>query len=86
MKRFFAFWVVSIVMGVLLGLVIGVVDSLFAEVYVESWRSPLYGCCYSPRYLPALTYSFFGLVMAAPGYLIFRIVVGSLKIVFGKNP
>jgi hypothetical protein len=90
MKRFLAFGVVTLILGSLLALIPALIDSVFATESTSysgypCWLGPIINECYSNRWEPLLIYplaTFFALI---PGYLAFRAVVGSFKVVFGRS-
>lgn len=87
MKRFLAYWVVSLVLAAMSGWLVGAIEYLMAPTVEAGWRpgtcldTVLGGCIFDPIdifYLYPL--SAFGMMIVA--YPIFRAVVGSFKVVF----
>jgi len=90
MKRFLALWVVTIIFGALAGFVLSIIDYLFAEIGQTSsgytcWYSIIHSECYSDRITFLGAYPYFSLLITVPGYILIRTVVGSFKVVFGKD-
>jgi hypothetical protein len=94
-KKFFAYYIVSLVFSLLLGVIVAGVDYFFGEFITKTRSYPfkstyecldtlLSGCVSNPvemfGYYPL---SAFGMMILA--YPIFRAVVGSFKIVFIKT-
>ena len=88
MKRFFAFWIVSLVFAPVAGLVVGAVEYFTAQTiektYGQCLDTLLGGCVYDPIDVFGMyPLSAFGMMIVA--YPIIRAVVGSFKIVFSKQ-
>jgi|TARA_B110000902_G_C14078055_1_gene501959 hypothetical protein len=71
MKRFFAFWIVSLVFAAIAGFLFGLIDYYTGAtgqvLFKELGLYPLF--------------AFFGMIVVYPVY---RAIVGSFKIVFGR--
>ena len=88
MKRFFAFWIVSLVFAALAGLFVGLIDYVSASVVEDRaglcHRTFFAGCFYDPLAIFGM-YSLSAIGMMMVAYPIFRAVIGSFRIVFGVN-
>ncbi|NRA53023.1 MAG: hypothetical protein HRU23_02660 [Gammaproteobacteria bacterium] len=88
MKKFFAYWIISLVFSLLVGLITAGIDYLFGTLkegyYGECLDTLLGGCFSEPTdMLGIYPASAFGMMILA--YPIFRAVIGSFKTVFSKN-
>lgn len=92
MKRFFALWVVSLVIAGIAGLVVGLIEYLTASIVEKSnsygtWScaDTLLGGCVSDPVNIFVFYplSAFGMMIFA--YPVFRAIVGSFKVVFSSK-
>jgi hypothetical protein len=89
-KRFFAFWIVTLVIGSLVALIPGFIDSFFATEGTDyagyaCWKGPIIDACNFNKWYPLLTYPAGTFATLIPGYVIFRSVAGSFRIVFSKT-
>lgn len=92
MKRFFSFWVVSLVFAVIAGLVVGTLEYFTAPSIEKigsysTWicaDTLLAGCISNPTEIFALypLVAFFWMVIIYP---ISRAIIGSFKVVFSKG-
>lgn len=90
MKKFFALWVVSLVFATITGVIIGVIEYSIAPIVSRSdgaWTcvDTLLGGCFSDPIDIFVAYSFSAFAIMIIAYPVFRVVVGSFKVVFSKN-
>jgi hypothetical protein len=85
MKRYFAFWVVSLVFASLAGLIVASIDYFTAQTVTEKHGQCLdtlfSGCARDPLSMFGV-YPLSAFAMMLVLYPIFRAVVGSFKLVF----
>lgn len=89
MKRFFSFWIVSLVFAALAGLFAGLIE-YFTAATVQGTYGPcvdtiLGGCFYDPIEIFGM-YPLVAFLWMIVIYPIFRAIVGSFKVVFSESP
>jgi hypothetical protein len=88
MKRYFSFWVVSLVFASLAGLIVASIDYFTAqtvtEIYGQCLDTFFSDCAYDPLSMFG-EYPLSAFAMMLVLYPIFRAVVGSFKLVFQSD-
>jgi hypothetical protein len=93
-QRFFAHYIVAITIGAALAFVIALADYFFAEIPVSRfgdvpvnpcWKSIFFDTCQGERTNYLALYPYFSLFITVPGYLAFRTILGSFRVVLRKK-